>query len=237
VGVYVDEEYQAFRASHGQQLYDLQQVEVVRGPQGTLYGRNTTGGAINFITVQPNLQDTRGYATVGYGNYDRKDFEGAVEFTPISGVLGVRLAGTFVDTDPYYRNVLPAGLNASAAGGASGLNIDSGISPGGFKNYALRGIVRFDPTDAIDLSLKGEGSYLITDTLKATLGLRYTKDTDVYKDGLATYYDDAGAARLITVSNFAGPYFIQPLDFSLAGCRNPLAPDEEPIGMGQWHLV
>src|ERR1700745_2554045 len=71
VGVYVDEVYQTFRASHGQQLYDLQQVEVVRGPQGTLYGRNTTGGAINFITHQPNLEGTRGYATVGYGNYDR----------------------------------------------------------------------------------------------------------------------------------------------------------------------
>ena len=44
VGVYVDEVYQNFRASHGQQIFDLQQVEVIRGPQGTLFGRNTTGG-------------------------------------------------------------------------------------------------------------------------------------------------------------------------------------------------
>src|ERR1700731_2981246 len=69
VGVYVDEVYQAFRSSHGQQLFDLQQVEVVRGPQGTLYGRNTTGGAINFFTVQPGLQGTTGNLTVGYGNF------------------------------------------------------------------------------------------------------------------------------------------------------------------------
>jgi iron complex outermembrane receptor protein len=43
------------------------------------------------------------------------------------------------------------------------------------------------------------------------LGLRYTKDTDVYKDGLATYYDDSGAPRLISVSNYPGPYLIQPI--------------------------
>src|SRR5258708_1014314 len=84
VGVYVDEEYQAFRASHGQQLYDLQQVEVVRGPQGTLYGRNTTGGAINFITVQPKLEGTRGDVTACSGNYDRKNVITPLHLPPIS---------------------------------------------------------------------------------------------------------------------------------------------------------
>jgi iron complex outermembrane recepter protein len=158
VGVYVDEVYQTFRASHGQQLYDLQQVEVVRGPQGTLYGRNTTGGAINFITHQPKLQDTNGELTVGYGNYNRRNVEGAFEYTPITDRLGVRVAGTFVDTDPYIHNVLPAGLNTAAAGGASGLNHNSGINPGGYKSYGLRGIVRFVPVDGIDLSLKGYGA-------------------------------------------------------------------------------
>jgi iron complex outermembrane receptor protein len=156
VGVYVDEVYQAFRASHGQQLYDLQQVEVVRGPQGTLYGRNTTGGAINFITRQPELlEGATGNLTVGYGDYDRKSGEGAFEFTPIAGKLGIRIAGTYVETNPYITNVLPAGLNTYAAGGASGLNKDSGISPGGDKNYGFRAIVRFLPSDSVDLSLKG----------------------------------------------------------------------------------
>jgi iron complex outermembrane recepter protein len=65
IGVYVDEVYQAFRSSHGQQLFDLEQIEVVRGPQGTLYGRNTTGGAINFITKAPSLEGIEGYATAG----------------------------------------------------------------------------------------------------------------------------------------------------------------------------
>ena len=81
VGVYVDEVYQAFRASHGQQLYDLEQIEVVRGPQGTLYGRNTTGGAINFITRKPDLSGTNGQLTMGYGNFGRLNAEGAVEIT------------------------------------------------------------------------------------------------------------------------------------------------------------
>src|SRR3546814_1788180 len=55
IGVYIDEDYQAFRPAHGQQLFDLERVEVVKGPQGTLYGRNTTGGAINFISKVPSL--------------------------------------------------------------------------------------------------------------------------------------------------------------------------------------
>ncbi len=154
VGVYVDEVYQTFRSSHGQQLYDLNQIEVVRGPQGTLYGRNTTGGAINFITRSPELHGENGYITAGYGSYHRFATEGAVEVTPIEDVLGIRLAVTYEDSDPYLHNVLPAGLNTSVAGGASGLNKDTGRSPGGNKNYGIRGTIRFKPTPDIDLSFK-----------------------------------------------------------------------------------
>lgn len=136
VGVYVDEVYQAFRASHGQQLYDLQQIEVVRGPQGTLYGRNTTGGAINFITKGPSLSGTEGYVTAGYGNYNRVNLEGALEFTPVEDKLGIRIAGTYVNSDSYVHNRLAAGLNTSAAAGASGLNRNSGINPGGAEPMA-----------------------------------------------------------------------------------------------------
>ena len=155
VGVYVDEVYQAFRASHGQQLYDLNQIEVVKGPQGTLYGRNTTGGAINFITRAPELGRANGFITAGYGNYHRFNAEGAVEVTPSTDKFGIRLAFTYVDSDPYIRNVLPAGLNRSAAGGASGLNFNSGRSPGGYQSKGIRLTVRLKPTDDVDLSLKG----------------------------------------------------------------------------------
>jgi iron complex outermembrane recepter protein len=155
VGVYVDEVYQAFRASHGQQLYDLEQIEVVRGPQGTLYGRNTTGGAINFITRKPGLTGTNGYATLGYGNFNRLNAEGALEVTPVEDRLGLRLAGTYVNSDPYVRNRLAAGPNTWAAFGLSGLNRATGRDPGGVESFGIRGTVRFKPVDTLDVMIKG----------------------------------------------------------------------------------
>ncbi len=107
VGVYVDEVYQSFRASHGLQLYDIDRVEVLRGPQGTLYGRNTTGGAISFFTRKPELRDSNGYVTAGYGNYQTFTLQGAAEATLVPDVLGVRIAGTFAEGDGWQRNVLP----------------------------------------------------------------------------------------------------------------------------------
>ena len=154
VGVYVDEVYQGFRSSHGQQLYDLEQIEVVRGPQGTLYGRNTTGGAVNFITKSPQLEGQEGYFTAGYGNFNRINLEGAVEVTPSPDKFGLRIAATYVDSDPYIKNRLPAGLNTAAGGGASGLNFNSGRSPGGTQSYGLRLSMRWKPVDTVDLKLK-----------------------------------------------------------------------------------
>jgi iron complex outermembrane receptor protein len=184
VGVYVDEVYQAFRSSHGQQLYDLNQVEVVRGPQGTLYGRNTTGGAINFITRQPKLDAANGYLTAGYGDYDRGAVEGAVEYTPIEDKLGFRLAGTYVRNDPYVQNLLLAGLNKSTPLLPDALaygNQSSGIQPGITESWGVRAQVRYKPTSRVDLLLKGYAADATggTETPIAT-GQSATSDTIDY---------------------------------------------------------
>ena len=71
-------------------LFDLERVEVLRGPQGTLYGRNATGGSINLITAKPT-RELSGYARVSFGSYDAMTTEGAVS-GPISDKLLVRLA-------------------------------------------------------------------------------------------------------------------------------------------------
>ena len=137
VGVYVDEVYQSFRASHGQQLYDLERVEVLRGPQGTLYGRNTTGGAINFITRRPDLHGTNGYVTLGYSNYNTIKAEGAVELTLAEDKAGLRAAFTRTKGDGYTFNPT--------------LNQDFATSD----SYAGRLSLRIKPSETIDITLKG----------------------------------------------------------------------------------
>ncbi len=88
----------------GVAFFDLERVEVLKGPQGTLYGRSSTGGAINIITKKPVLGETGGYAKVEYGNYDTKRAEGAVN-VPLGDMFAVRFAGSFNDRDGYLRPV------------------------------------------------------------------------------------------------------------------------------------
>ncbi len=208
VGVYVDEVYQSFRASQGQQLYDLRQVEIVRGPQGTLFGRNTTGGAINFITEKPKLGDTTGYATIGYGSYNRVSAEGAIEVTPIADKLGIRIAGNYVNADPYVRNVLPAGTLVKASPNipdsvAYG-DRATGISPGGAETFGLRGTVRYKPTPDIDLSFKAYVSQAIggQDSTQSH-GPSLTSDTISLADSAFGFFYTPAAAAAYGVPNLA----------------------------------
>ena len=84
-------------------FYDLERIEVLKGPQGTLYGRNATGGAVNVITAKPRLGETSGDLTAEYGNYDAFKTSGAVNL-PLGDRFAVRLAGQVAKHDGYYSD-------------------------------------------------------------------------------------------------------------------------------------
>ena len=84
-------------------LFDVDRIEVLRGPQGTLYGRNTTGGSINVITNRPT-PETSGYARISAGNYSLMKFEGAVG-GPLSDNLLGRIAVRTLNRDGYGKNI------------------------------------------------------------------------------------------------------------------------------------
>jgi len=106
VGIYQDDVYIGGAGIAGQLLdiNDLSTVEVLKGPQGTLYGRNVTGGVVKFVTAKPT-DDFEGYAKAGYGNYDRKSLEGMVNI-PVATNVALRLNGNFLDRDGYSHDIV-----------------------------------------------------------------------------------------------------------------------------------
>jgi iron complex outermembrane recepter protein len=100
-GVLVNFAPLGFRAQD--EYYDIERVEVLRGPQGTLYGRNTTGGTINVITQKPS-DETGGYLTAQYGSYNTRRAHGALNVA-IDEVVQFRLAGFYLERDGYTKNL------------------------------------------------------------------------------------------------------------------------------------
>jgi iron complex outermembrane receptor protein len=136
VASYLDEVYKGNFVLFGVELYDLERVEVLRGPQGTLYGKNTTGGAINFITHKPGF-DTEGYIKAGAGNYNRREVEGAFQTGLIPGRLAVRVAMTYTKADGFVHNILPGHPDLE-----------------GVDQYGVRVSVLFRATDSLDFTLR-----------------------------------------------------------------------------------
>lgn len=103
VGIYLDGVYLARPISSNLGFLDVENIQVLRGTQGTLFGRNTTGGAVSFTTVKPTGEFS-GYVRAEAGNYDHRLIEGAVT-VPIAGdELSVRVAGRYTERDGYGNN-------------------------------------------------------------------------------------------------------------------------------------
>jgi iron complex outermembrane receptor protein len=134
VAVYQDDSYSSSINLASFPVFDLARVEVLRGPQGTLFGRNATGGAIQFVSNRPT--DTfEGYVTGTYGSYNQFILEGAVS-GPLADNLQGRIAAISNQDDGYMESVIPG--------------IDD---RGGNDHYALRGQLAWQPSDATDLNL------------------------------------------------------------------------------------
>jgi iron complex outermembrane receptor protein len=94
-------------------FFDLERIEVLKGPQGTLYGRNATGGAINIIPAHPRLGQLSGYGTFSYGNYHAFTGEGAVNI-PLGDNGAMRISGAINDRDGYLDDGTSDGISQAA---------------------------------------------------------------------------------------------------------------------------
>lgn len=104
VAIYVDEVYISQMSGAGFLLFDIDRVEVLRGPQGTLFGRNATGGLVHYVTKKPD-QEFGGYGSVTYGRFNRVKFQGAINL-PVNDKLAVRTSFSTHQGEGYVTNRL-----------------------------------------------------------------------------------------------------------------------------------
>lgn len=109
VGIYVDGVYRSRQASGLSDLIDVERVEVLKGPQGTLFGKNTVAGAVQFLTVAPDLNEFGGYADLRAGSEDLTKFSGAINIPLVEGRAAARFSAGITNRDGYVDNVVAGG--------------------------------------------------------------------------------------------------------------------------------
>ena len=162
VGSYVDDVYISRQNANNYAFFDVERVEVLRGPQGTLFGRNTTGGAINVITRKPS-EEMSAYGEAGYGRFDRILIRGGFDL-PASEKFLTKFAAFYVQDDGFVDNL------------TTGETLDDEES------WGIRGAVRVLPTDRITWDLSGEVLSSNGTNIGDTTGMPFTSFTGISKE-------------------------------------------------------
>jgi iron complex outermembrane receptor protein len=156
VGIYIDDVY--LPTLHGSmiELIDLDRVEILRGPQGTLAGQNSIGGAIRLYSQRPSANGG-GYIQATYGSYNRVELRGAANLTLVPDHLWARVSGTGAHRDGYVTRYDYACTHPGTAIPSFTTNRDCVLGTAGGKDYvAGRLAVRWEPTSRISVDLVGD---------------------------------------------------------------------------------
>ena len=234
VGTYVDDVYISRQNANNFGLLDVERIEVLRGPQGTLFGRNTTGGAINVVMKKP-ANKFQGYFEGGTGSYDALDFRGSVD-VPLSDKVLTKFSGFRHRDDGYARQ------------------ISTGDMMNGENTWGSRAAVRLLPSDDLIVDLTAD---LIDDTnanllnvVDPTTGDRIVV-TGIVKNSLAQYFTGAkrfndpgaeartwsstanlqwmlGDLTLNSISGYRDTHQLYYID-SVSGAPNPIPTGVSPI--------
>lgn len=201
VGIYIDDVYFPSLTGAVFDLLDLDRVEILRGPQGTLSGRNSEGGSIKMFSKRPTGENA-GYAEATYGNRNLVGMRGSADFKLADGVYA-RISGVFKRQDGYvdqldFGCVHPAGSDAlNPAGGIPRVQAtgDCRLAKlGGVGYEAVRGILRFNPNDNFDLMLSADKTHdehtFAGEVLMATGAAANTPNTYAINNGTPVPYDD-----------------------------------------------
>jgi iron complex outermembrane receptor protein len=207
IAVYVDGVFKSVGALQALQLYDTDRIETLKGPQGTIEGRNATGGAINIYTTPPSLDGFSGSVMVGIGNFGRYETNGDLN-VPVTDTLAIRGAWTFTNVDGYFRNDLPDAPDGGNLTGVFdyGFRLSALWKPTDDLKFVLRvSSARSDPVNygeySEDICCGGQGippgvltaqpngdySYYVTNTGQ-TIPQSFYQPTGYYRQGLS--YDD-----------------------------------------------
>ncbi len=158
VGFYIDDVYFGTIFGAMFDLTDVDHVEVLRGPQGTLFGKNNEGGAVRIFTSEARGRNT-GYLEAGYGSYNRFTAKGAYDFSLVPDKLALRLSGGVNRIDGYVTRYDFVCLNPALSGNLPRSTSRSDCklgTEGGDKAETFRANLRWTPDESLEITLSGD---------------------------------------------------------------------------------
>lgn len=156
VGIYVDDVYIPTLTGSLLDLMDLERVEILRGPQGTLAGRNSIGGAIKLFSSRPTGEG-RGSFQMSYGSYNKIEARGFADFTVVPDKLFARIAGVAKSQDGYVKRLDYGISHPGSVVPVGGQNLNPEVGTLGGQEYVGGKIsLRWTPTETVEVNLSGD---------------------------------------------------------------------------------